>query len=226
MRDETNRDDTSGDAPVENCVSRDFAGPLGSTTSGRMVFASAAAGVRIDATTASSDLYRAHFACHIPNIRLQDGIITIHYRRHLPLDHQTYPGKPLAQISLNALIPWEIEFHQGVSRLTADLSQLQLAALDLTSVSTALFRLPAPAGSTNIYLAGSASDLTLQRPPGVAIRLQIAGSASHITLDHQRFGALAGGLHWQTQDYPHATQRYAIDIAGSISNLAIETWRG
>lgn len=213
----------SSNKRVDQGVRGDFAVPLGSTTRGRLIFASGAADVTIDATPNSSLLYSAHFERHIPSVRVQDGIVTIQYRRYLLFDWLAYLAEPLARVALNTTIPWEIEFRDGVSRLTADLRTLQLAALDMSSVNIARITLPAPVGSANIYFSGSASDLTLHRPPGVALRLQIAGSASCLTLDEQRLGAIGGGIRWQSEDYNDAVNRYDIRIAGSVSNMTIDT---
>jgi hypothetical protein len=207
--------------PLDPNMNGDFGLPLGKTTSGRLVFASGAAGVQISASPSPSELYRAHFERHIPSIRVQDGIIIVQYRRYLLLDRLAYLREPLACIGLNRAIPWEIEFRDGVSRLTADLRKLHLRSLDLGSVSTAMLNLPTPDGVANIYLSGSATDLTLQRPPGVGLRLQIAGAASHLRLDEQRFGAIGCGMRWQTQDYNTAVRRYEIGIAGSVGHMTI-----
>jgi hypothetical protein len=211
------------DEPVTREVSSDFDAPLGSTARGRLVFASGATDLRIEATPDDSNLYCAHFERYIPSVRAQNGIVTIHYRRHLLFGGRSLLCEPLASVGLNATIPWEIEFRDGVSRLTADLSHLQVCALDLNSVSTALLTLPAPTGLANIYLSGSASDLMLLRPPGVGLRLQIAGAASHLILDGQYYGACGGGIRWQSDEYHNSAHRYDVAIAGSVSHMTIET---
>jgi hypothetical protein len=202
-----------------------FAAPLGSATRGRLVFTSGAADLSIDTSAKHSDLYCARFEVDLPSIRVQAHVVTIHYRHSL-LDRLAKRREPRASIGLNTTIPWEIELRDGVSRLTADLRALQLTALDLGSISTAWLALPAPAASSNIYLAGSASDLTLLRPHGVGVRLQIAGAGSYLTLDDQPVGAMARGIRWQSRDYRSASYRYEIVIAGSVSKLTIGTHAG
>lgn len=214
---------THSNQPGNSSIRDDFTAPL-DTTTGRLIFASGAANVHILAHAEPSLLYTAHFEQHIPSVRVQDGIVTVQYRHYPLFGWLVYRNEPLAQIALNSTIPWEIEFRHGVSRLRTDLRNIQLCSLDLGSVSTSRIALPVPAGAANIYLSGSASNLTLQRPPGVAIRLQIAGSASRLSLDHQRFGAISGGIQWQTPDYHDAVNHYDIDIAGSVSNMTISTY--
>ncbi|MCC6457748.1 MAG: hypothetical protein IT328_22525 [Caldilineaceae bacterium] len=214
---------TSGNQPAALTAKGDFTLPLGTTTRGRLLFASGAANVHVGVHPDRAALYAAHFERQIPTVWVQDGIVTIQYRRYSPLDWLVSLAEPLAMVKLNATIPWEIEFRGDVSRFSADLRRLHVRALDLHSVSTALIRLAAPLETANIYLSSNASDLTVHRPAGVAIRLQISGSASHLTLDGQRFGAVGGGIHWQTPDYHDSTSRYDIGIAGSVSNMTIGT---
>lgn len=209
--------------PVNQEVSSDFATPLGSTTRGRLVFTSGIAAMRLESAADCSQLYCAHFEQQIPSVRVQDGIVSVHYRRPLLFDWLAPQDQALACVGLNATIPWEIEFRDGVSKLVADLTRLNICALDLTSVSTAQLLLPAPTEVAAIYLSGSASDLTLYRPPGVALRLHIAGAASHLSLDKQQVGACSAGMRWQSEDYCNAVLRYDIAIAGSVSNMTIAT---
>jgi hypothetical protein len=207
--------------PINN---RDFAGPLGSTTSGRLAFTSGAGGVTIQADPALPDLYRAHFAGHIPSVRMQEGVVTIRYRRFSGFDWPVSWRKPVAEVMLNGSLPWEIEFRDGVSKLTADLSQLPLRALDLSSASQVVVTLPQPSDTVFVHVSGSVSNFTLRRPAGVAVRVHISGSASNLTFDEERYGAAAGGLRWQTPDYNSAADRYDITISGSVSDMAIATW--
>lgn len=130
------------------------------------------------------------------------------------------PGKNL----LNGSLPWEIEFRDGVSKLTADLSQLPLRALDLNSASQVIVTLPQPSDTVFVHISGSVSNFTIHRPAGVAVRVHISGSASNLTLDEQRFGAVAGGIRWQTPDYNNAAGGYDITITGSVSDMTITTW--
>lgn len=209
------------DTPRKQVGPGSFTAPLGKIERARLVFTSGTTGVTICANPNLSELYSASFYEQIPSIRVQNGIITIHFRRHAHTSRLANARQPSAYIMLNKTIPWEIEFRDGLSHLNADLSALHLSALDMTSVSTAYLQLPAPTGIANIYLSGSASALTLGRPIGVPLRLQIMGAASQLNLDGQQIGTSSSGLRWQSSsDYSH-TGRYDVAIAGSVSNLTI-----
>jgi hypothetical protein len=221
MHDETARIAASGDTSYTSGTGGSLSAPLGATKSGRVVFASGAANVSINANGDSSELYNARFEEDIPSVRVQEGVITIQYHRHHFFDWLRSRQQPVARIGLNPSIPWEIEFRDGLAQLSADLRQLQLSSLDMSSVSNAQLMLPVPPAAANIYLSGSASGLTLQRPSGVALRLQIAGAASNLRLDGEHFGAVGGGIRWQSRDYHESATRYEIGIAGSVSNLTV-----
>jgi hypothetical protein len=222
MIDETPQVSKTVDSSAQNQgVSATFRAALGETAQGRLVFASGASNVRISAHSQVDELYHARFEEHLPSVRVEDGIITIHYRRYLLFDWLVYRRQPWATVALNTTIPWEIEFRDGLSHLNADLRDVQLRSLDMGSVSNARLTLPVPAGEANIYFSGSASDITLRRPAEVGVRLQIAGAASSLSLDGQRMGATGSGIRWQSDNYTSATNRYEIGIAGSVSNITI-----
>src|SRR5262249_50337878 len=113
--------------------------------------------------------------------------VTIHYRQRRVADWLTLWRNQLASIALNSAIPWEIEFHGGVASLNADLRTLGLCSLDLSDSSAVRLLLPQPTGTVFVYVSGSASDVVIQCPAGVARRVQIAGSAPPGTLPYRNF---------------------------------------
>lgn len=199
----------------------DFTAPLNGATSGRLVFASGATNVTIRSEPALAELMRARFEQQAPGVRVYEGTITIQYRTYGLFDWLTNRREPVATITLTPTVPWEIEFTGGVSKLKAELGRLHLRSLDLNSVSDATLVLPRPMDITHLCLSGSASNLTIYRPTGVALRLHIGGGASNLRIDGQRFGAIGGGLDWQSADEASAPARVEINISGSVSNLTV-----
>ena len=202
--------------------------PLGAATSGRLIFTSGAIGVTVEDDPALVALYQARFVEHVPSVHLDResaGVsvckVTIHYRQRRMVDWLTRRRDPLATVALNSAIPWEIEFHGGVTNLQADLRKLRLRSLDLSDSSAVRLLLPQPTSTIYLYVSGSASDVVIQCPAGVARRVQIAGSASQVRIDEQLFGAIANGITWQTPDYHAGVGRYDIRFAGSASNVTI-----
>lgn len=211
-------------APGGQADSGDFSAPLGMLTGGRLVFTSGAAGVTIRTESALPDLYRAHFERHLPQVWTHNGIVTISYRRFPFFDWLVYAlREPLAEVTLNGTIPWEFEFREGVSRLTADLRQVQVPSLDvLGGASSVALRLGPPEGTSFIHFAGGASDITISRPAGVAVRVQVGQGASGLVLDEQRFGALGGETRLETPDFKSTARRYDICITGGANNLTVD----
>jgi hypothetical protein len=224
------QDDQGGEQHSESLSTA----PRDAATGGRLVFTSGAIGVTLQGDPALVELYRARFVQHVPNVHLErepadkrpsPGAgackVTIHYRQRRAADCLTLWRESLAAIALNGSIPWEIEFHGGVANLQADLRVLPLRSLDLSDSSAVKVLLPRPIGNIYVNVSGSASDVVIQRPVGVAVRVQIAGSASQVRINEQPFGAVANGINWQTPDYHDAADRYDIRFAGSVSNVTI-----
>lgn len=200
----------------------DFSAPLAGVTHGRLEFASGADKVSLQSDPAlTGDLYRAHFTGPAPTIQVKDGTITIHYR--LSLSPKSWRGRS-AEVRLNASIPWEIAIRGGTSNVQADLSGLNLSALELSGgASHVTISLPMPIGTVPVRVSGGASDITIHRPSAAPARVQIGQGASKVVLDHNRFGAIGGETRWESSGFTDATNRYDIRITGGASKITIDT---
>jgi hypothetical protein len=150
--------------------------PLGSITHGRLQFTRGAANVVIRADSSMGDLYRARFDGPPPEVHARDGAVTIRYPRTFhPFDWR----RRTAEVTLNPAIPWQIEFHGGLSRLDADLSVLRLVSFEITGgASGVALTLPHPSGTVPVRVSGGAGDVTIHRPEGVAARISVRRGAS------------------------------------------------
>lgn len=220
---------TTNHDPIQKAMAESWSSaPLDSATSGRFVFTAGATRVTLRDEPALAKLYRARFVHGAPGVHLEQEAagqhkVTIHYWHRSLADRPAIGCEPLAAITLNGSIPWEIEFHGGVSHLHADLREVPLRSLDLSDSSGVRVDLPQPTGKVYLSVNGSASDVTILRPVQSALRVQIGGSASQVQIDDQYVGAVANGLHWQTPGYEAAPDRYDIRFAGGVSNVAIIT---
>jgi hypothetical protein len=211
---------------AEQSPNVDFAAPLDSATAGHLLFSTGAAGLSLHVDPTLADLCRAHFERHIPTAQAREGVVTVRYPNFSLFNWLVYWREPLAEVTLSAAVPWQIEVHGGVSKLTADLRGLWLTKFSMDGgASGVLAMLPAPAGVTPIHVGGGASNVTFHRPAGVAVRVQVQSGVSNLTLDDHYFGAVGGGLEWATPDYPQAPARYDIRIGGGASNLTIGAWQ-
>jgi hypothetical protein len=200
---------------------KNYTVPLGSITHGRLQFTRGAANVTLRVDSSMGDLYRARFDGPPPEVHAQDGAVTIRYPRTFhPFDWR----KRAAEVTLNPAIPWQIEFHGGLSRLDADLSVLELGSFEVTGgASGVAVTLPRPSGTVSVRVSGGASDVSIHRPEGVAARIRVGRGVSKLAFDEQGFGAIGGETRLQTNDYGGATDRYDVEVTGGASKLSIDT---
>lgn len=207
---------------LEQSSGVDFAAALSGATAGHLLFPAGAAGVTLHVDPTLADLCRAHFERHIPTVQARDGVVTMRYPSFSLFNWLVYWREPVAEITLTAAIPWQIEIHGGVSKLTADLRELRLTKLSIDGgASGVLVMLPAPVGTVPIHVGGGASNVTFRRPAGVAARVRVQSGASNLTLDEHYFGAVGGATHWETPGASQVIDHYDIHIGGGASNLTI-----
>jgi DNA-binding MarR family transcriptional regulator len=199
----------------------DFSAPLGSRTEGRLVFVSGVSRLTIRADPSMQELYRASFEGPAPNVRVENGTVTIHYRRRFgPFEQR---GRS-AEVTLNGSIPWSIEIRGGASKIEADLSGLDLASLDMTGGASGFtLTLPPPSGVVPVRFSGGVSGVTVHRPAGTAARVRVKGGASKLVFDEQSFDAFGGKVRLQSSGYEDAPDHYEIEISGGASSVTVDT---
>jgi hypothetical protein len=222
--DEQRRRGTGQAASRRQRQGSEFAAPLGSAKSGRLVFASGASRLTVRADPSMTDLYRVRPERTVPTVRTQEGTVTIRYPRFLPLfDWLHYLREPLGEVALNASIPWDIEIRDGASRLTADLRGLELHSFEVSGgASRVELTLPPPSGIIPIRVLGGASNVAIHRPEGVAAQVRVGGGSTSLGFDDQRFGAVGGEVSLRSPDCEGASERYDITVTGGASSLTID----
>jgi len=175
--------------------------PLGSATSGRMVFTAGAVDLTLLTEPALQSLVRGRFVRRVSWVGFEAG------------------GDA---ITLNASIPWGIEFRGSTSNLNADLRGLELRSLDLLGGASQIrLLLSKPAKTTFIYITGGIRDGTIRVPASVGMRVQVSGGASNLMFDGQHFAEIGGATILENSIFKSATSRCEICIAGGASNLTI-----
>lgn len=213
------------DAAAEQSSGIDFAAPLGSARAGHLLFSSGAAGVTLHVDPTLAELCCAHFERHIPTIQAREGVVTIRYPSFSLLNWLVYWQEPLAEVTLSAAVPWQIEIQGGLSKLTADLRALRLTGLSIDGgASGVLVMLPTPVSATPILVGGGASNVTFRRPAQIGVQVRVRSGVSNLTLDDRYFGAVGGGMDWASPDYSKEAAGYDIRIDGGASNLTIGVW--
>jgi hypothetical protein len=198
----------------------DISAPLGETAAGRLVFSHGVARVSIGAGAGPDELYRAHFEGTVPEIRVEDGAVTVRYRRF-----GLFEGRPRdSRFDLNPTIPWDLEVRGGVASCVADLRGLRLRSFEVRGgVSEMELDLAAPTGVVPLRIVGGLSKLTVWRPAGSALTLQVRGGLSKLAMDGQEFGAIGGHLRLESREQGEGGDRYELEITGGASRLTIGT---
>lgn len=207
-------------ATAEGAGGGEFAAPLGSEQSGRLVFANGTARLTLRAGSGMDDLYQAHFEGPAPKVKVEDGVVTFRYPRRFGglFDSRSHSG----EVALNAAVPWDVEVRGGAAQSAVDLSGLNLTSFVLKGgISDLTLTLPEPSGAVPIRLSGGASKVTILRPAGVGARLNVKGGAATLTFDEQGFDALGGKVRLQSPGYDGASAGYDIEVSGGASEISV-----
>lgn len=205
------------EASDEPAPEGEHAAPLGGLTSARLVFRAGANEVTLRADARIEELYRAHFEGAVPQVRLRDGTVSVHYKG-LPFDWR----KRQADITLNATIPWALELSGGASRLSGDLTVLSLRSIELTGGASRLdLSLGRPQGAVPIRLTGGASEVRLRRPAGAKVLVRIIGGVGKIELDGQRIAATSGETVLESAGPADAADRYQVELTGGAGKITV-----
>ncbi len=198
---------------------KDFAAPMGSVTTGRLIFSSGASMLKLSADVELIDLWRGRFEGTLPEVKIEDGTITIRNRRRLWFLEW---GQQDADIALNTSIPWQIEIRGGAAGVTADLTGLDLIELTVSyGMSSVDLNLPFPSGTVPLRISGGASDVVVKHPAGVPVRVRFSGWASAVQFDGETLSGVRNDLYLQSPGYEDATGRYDIEISGNASMVTI-----
>lgn len=197
----------------------EFAAPLGSVESGRLVFAKGADRLRIRGASGMDELYRADFEGAVPKVEVDGGEVTFRYSKRFGLFEWR---RQSGEVALNAAVPWEVEVRGGASGVEADLGDLALTSFVLKGgISDLSLTLPEPSGTVPVRLFGGASKVTIHRPPGTEARVSVRGGAATLAFDEQSFDALGGKVRLQSPGYDGATGRYDVELSGGASEVSI-----
>jgi DNA-binding MarR family transcriptional regulator len=192
--------------------------PLGAIAHGRLRFATGAAHLQLRGARIK-DLYRATFSGKRPLVTVDpSGEVSIQYKGFSWFGMRDVG----AQVTLTSAVPWSIEIRRGISHLDADLGELQLARIEIAGgASESRLSLPRPRGTATLRVSGGASRLAVNRPRGTAVQVVVRGGASKLVFDTQQLGAVGGATRLATAGWDTATDRWAIEVTGGASDLAV-----
>jgi hypothetical protein len=124
-------------------------------------------------------------------------------------------------LTLDRRSPVAIEIEGGVSKLSADLSGLDLRELVISGGATHVtLDLPAPTGDLPVRIEGGASRVTVRRPLGVPVSVEIDGGATGLTIDDEPLGPMGGHVRTNAAGDGPAIR---LHVSGGASDLSVET---
>jgi hypothetical protein len=126
------------------------------------------------------------------------------------------------KVVLNAAVTWSLDLAGGTQLTKVDLRGGKVAGIAVMAGSDTLdMRLPRPAGTLPLLLAGGVSQFLLSLPAGVPAQVTVGGGASFVSLDGQHLTGIAGGTVVTSPGWAAATSRYDIDATSGFSRLAV-----
>ncbi len=182
-----------------------------------LLFRSGAQQLRLRSLRSDADLYRAQFEGSMPQVRLRDGRVIVHYRG-VPFDWR----KRTATMALSDALPWEIDVVGGIQRLEADLRAVDVRRFELTGGSERVqLELGQPVGDVGIRVTGGAHHIRLERPARVPVRLRIRGGVNHVEIDGQQLGAKGGEISIDSRDDGSPAGRYVLELSGGSRSIEV-----
>jgi class 3 adenylate cyclase len=180
-----------------------------------------AVNVTLETDPSVTDLYRARFEGTPPRVRVRGGLVAIEYGpRFRPTDW----SRQAARLTLNPSVGWRIEAPRGVAKLRADLSSTRLLGLEVDHAAVeSELTLARPAGPVLLRFGGGVREVTIHRPVGAAVRVQVTGGASGVTFDDETYRAVSGKAAWKTSDFEQATDRYEIAFLRGVRNVVVDS---
>lgn len=126
------------------------------------------------------------------------------------------------KVVLNAAVTWSLDLAGGTQLTTVDMRGGKVAGIAVMAGSDTLdMRLPRPAGTLPLLLAGGVSQFLLSLPAGVPAQVTVGGGASFVSLDGQHLTGIPGGTVVTSPGWAAATSRYDIDATSGFSRLAV-----
>jgi DNA-binding MarR family transcriptional regulator len=195
-----------------------FSAPLGDLQSGRLLVSCGTSQLTVRADDTMAELYQARFEGPAPDVTTKEGVVTIRSPRRWALVGR----QGAVEVRLSVAIPWRIVIQGGASQVEALLGRLDLTGLEVKGgLSTIRLELPVPSGVVPVRISGSASEITVRRPAGVAARAHLKGWVSEFVFDDQSFSAVGNNVRLHSPGYDVKAPRYDIDVASSASTVNI-----
>jgi hypothetical protein len=130
--------------------------------------------------------------------------------------------KQIAEVMLNAAIPWRIGIQGGGSGIVTELAGLDLTGLEVKAGGSMIhLNLPSPSRAVSIKVSGGGSEIVVRRPAGVAARIHVKGWGSSLSFDGQTLYNPGNDVRMESPEYEPTSPGYDIDVLSSTSMVTV-----
>jgi DNA-binding MarR family transcriptional regulator len=198
-----------------------YSAPLEDLESGKLAITCGISQLIVRADERMDNLYQARCEGPVPDVKANEGVVTIRYpRRLLGLGR----AEGTADVALTTAVPWRIALKGGSAEIIGELGGLDLAGLEVKGgFSKIHLVLPAPSGAVPIRILGGAPEIVVRRPAGVAARVQVKGWVAETIFDDQTISGAGNNMRLQSPGYDPTAPGYTIEITSYATRVAVTT---
>lgn len=189
----------------------------GALEEGRLAIANGVSGLVIVGDADPEDLCRVRHSGAVPDLDALDGVLRMKYPGIAAWPRNKGP----ITVGLNPDIPWAIDIDGGAEDTRLHAGGFQLSSFKVRGAKGLTIELGQPVGTIPIELGKGVDKLSVSRPAGAALRLEVKGGASNVRLEHQEMGAVGGPLKWETADFEAASDRFHVLVDGGASDVTL-----
>jgi hypothetical protein len=181
--------------------------------------------VEIRSDPSLTDLYRASYEPHTPEVVVEADRVTVRYAIHRLLGRFSATEETMSRFALSTQKPWDISAPDGVTGLDADLTSARITAFRVGhGGGTVRLRLGTPQGTVPVAVGGGAREVIVFRPEGVMVRVATQGDVARVIIDSGRpIGPLSGNTTVEPPGYALSEDRYDISVSGGCESVLVTT---
>jgi len=128
-------------------------------------------------------------------------------------------------IELNPRHPWTVKVQAPTWNTVLDLGRLDVREIRVDSGAAGLqCLLPQPQGVVPIHISSGVVNVSIQRPPGAAVKVLAHTGAVKLRLDDFSTKVAVLDVHWQSEGADRARDRYEVEVSGGVVDLKLGTY--
>jgi hypothetical protein len=122
-------------------------------------------------------------------------------------------------VTVNPVIPMDLELNTGAGKTLADLRALRVGECVLKTGASETEIIAPTSGRTSIRIDAGAASVTVRVPEGVEAEIRNRSALGGVDIDEFRFPR--HGEHYRSGGYDDAADRVSIEIGGGLANFTV-----